>query len=207
MLPVRVLPASILLLVVTSACSGVGPSPSAGDTLPPAASLTGPRVTAEPTEPPDTAIPADTPSPEEAYQQLLAAIPQPIATACQRASGTSHRQEPGEYATAECALPIGGLAARVTYRLFDGSTSTNAWYRAQVALVTAAGRARAPGCGEGSNHDTWDNGQVQCFKSTTGNAQIQWTHDQLYVYAVASRDDADFARLEEFWMMAGPVAP
>jgi hypothetical protein len=48
---------------------------------------------------------------------------------------------------------------------------------------------------------------VQCFKSTSGIAQVQWTHDQLYVYAVASRDDADFAKLEQFWMMAGPVAP
>lgn len=197
----------LLLVVTASACSGGGPSPAAGDTLAPPPSPSGPRVTAEPTEPPDTAIPADTPSPEEAYQQLLAAIPMPIAMACHQATGAAHHSEPGEFATAECTLPIGSLAARVTYRLFDGSTSMNAWYQAQVGTVTAAGRARTPGCGQGPNHDTWDNGQVQCFKSAAGNASVQWTHDQLYVYSVASRDDSDFAKLDQFWMEAGPVAP
>jgi hypothetical protein len=202
----RALLGGVLFVVLAGACAA-GPPPSAGDTLAPLASPTGPRVTAEPTEPPDTAIPADTPSPEEAYQQLLAAIPQPIAAACRQVSGAVHHQEPGEFTTAECALLAGGLASRVTYRLFDGSTSMSSYYGAQVALVTAAGRARTPGCGQGANHDTWDNGQVQCFKSATGTAQVQWTHDQLYVYAVASREDADFAKLEQFWMMAGPVAP
>jgi hypothetical protein len=202
----RALLGGVLVVVLAGACSA-GPPPSAGDTLEPLASPTGPRVTAEPTEPPDTAIPADTPSPEEAYQQLLAAIPQPIAAACRQVSGAGHRQEPGEFTTAECVLPAGGLASRVTYRLFDGSTSMSAYYGAQVGLVTASGRARTPACGQGANHDTWDNGEVQCFKSTAGLAQIQWTHDQLYVYAVASREDADFAKLEQFWIMAGPVAP
>lgn len=203
----RALVVCVLTFLFAAACSGGGPSPSVGDTLPPPASPTGPRVTAEPTEPPDTAIPAETPSPEEAFQQLLAAIPQPIATACRQASGAGHRQEPGEFTTAECALPPGALSSRVTYRLFDGSTSMNAYYSAQVAVVTASGRARTPGCGQGANHDTWTNGLVQCFKSTAGSAQVQWTHDQLYVYAVASREDTDFGKLEQFWMMAGPVAP
>jgi len=202
----RVLLAGVLCVFVAVACSG-GPSSSDVETLPAPASPSGPRVTAEPSEPPDTAIPADTPSPEEAYQQLLAAIPQPIAAGCRQASGAGHRQEAGEFATAECTLPAGGLGARVTYRLFDGSTSMTAYYDLQVALVTAAGRARTLDCGQGPDHDTWDNGEVQCFRSTTGTAQIQWSHDQLYVYAVASRDDADFARLQQFWMMAGPVAP
>jgi hypothetical protein len=203
----RMLLAGVVLLALAAACSGGGPASSAADTLPVAASPSGPRVTAEPTEPPDTAVAADTPSPEEAYQQLLAAIPQAIASACRQALGTAHHQERGEYATAECTLPAGGLAARVTYRLFDGSTSMNAYFKAQVTLVTASGRARTPGCGQGATSDAWDNGQVQCFRSTTGTAEVQWTHDQLYIYAVASRDDADFAKLDQFWVMAGPVAP
>jgi hypothetical protein len=203
---VRVLLTGVLCMFVAGGCSSSGPSPLATESAP-TESPAGPRVTAEPTEPPDTAIPADTPSPEEAYQQLLAAIPQPIATSCRQAVGAGHRQEPGEYATAECSLPAGGLAARVTYRLFDGSTSMSTYFNAQLAPVIAGGRARTPGCGQGANRDMWDNGLVQCFKSTTGTAQIQWTHDQLYVYAIASRDDADFARLQQFWMMAGPVAP
>jgi hypothetical protein len=205
--PVRVLLTGLFSLLLAGACSGGGSSPSAGDAVPGATSPTAPRVTAEPTEPPESVLPADTPGPEEAYQQLLAAIPATIATRCQHASGDDHPVQPGEFASAECSLPAGGLASRVTYRLFDGATSMSAFFNAQAALMAAVGRARTPGCGTGRDGATWDNGRVQCFRSSTGGAQIQWTHQQLYVYAVASREDADFARLEQFWLTAGPIAP
>jgi hypothetical protein len=205
--PVRVVLASVLCVVLAGACSGSSATPSAGGSPTPAFSPAGPRITAEPTEPTDTAIPAETPGPEEAYQQLLAAIPQPIAPSCRQVAAGSRGLEPGEFARAACTLPAGSLAGSVTYRLFDSSSSMNGWFDAQAAAVTAAGRERTPGCGEGTARDQWLNGRVQCYRSATGGAELQWTHDLLYVYAVASRSDNNFTKLQQFWVTAGPVAP
>jgi hypothetical protein len=207
--PVRVVILSVLCVVLEGACSTGSATPSAGDSVTAIVSPAGPRITAEPTEPTDTAIPADTPNPDEAYQQLLAAIPQPIASGCHQVAGGSRGLEPGEFARADCTPPAGALAlaSSVSYRLFDSSSSMNAWFDTQAAAISAAGRARTPGCGQGTGRDVWLNGRVQCYRSASGGAEIQWTHDLLYVDAVASRSDSNFTKLQQFWPTAGPVAP
>ena len=62
-------------------------------------------------------------------------------------------------------------------------------------------------CGKGPGEGTWDNGRKDCYLFLVDDAQVMWTHDLLFIFASAFRDDGDFAKLEDFWKTAGPVTP
>jgi hypothetical protein len=95
----------------------------------------------------------------------------------------------------------------VTYRLFDGFDSMNAFFDIQRRNHENGGVANGPGCGRGPGEGTWDNGRKDCFRSNGNEARVMWTHELLYIQADAFRVDGDFAKLEAFWAGAGPVTP
>lgn len=193
--------AVLLLTACTAAATPVPTATPGPPTTPPT-----PRVTPEPTEPPDTSVPAETPSREEAYQQLVVSIPAGIAPKCE-AAPKSEAFEPGQLAQADCDLPNGAAADFVSYKLFDGLDSMNAFFNTQRKGHENGGQTTGPGCGKGPGEGTWDAGRKDCFRFLTNDAQVMWTHELLYIDAVAFRNDGDFAKLEDFWSTAGPVTP
>lgn len=196
---------TLLAVSLLAACGATAtPAPTGTPALPTPQPT--PRVTAEPTLPPDTSTPAETPTREEAYQQLVVSIPPEIAGKCAPAP-RSEKLEPGQLGQADCDLPGGSLADYTDYRLFDGSASMNAFFDSQRRRHETGGDAEGPGCGKGPGEGTWDNGRKDCFKFITNDANVMWTHDLLYIQATAFRDDGDFAKLETFWASAGPVTP
>ena len=63
-------------------------------------------------------------------------------------------------------------------------------------------------CAEESKvHQPWDaglhSGHVLCYVNPSGYATMHWTFDDLNVYAVASRRDADTRALYEWWLDTG----
>jgi hypothetical protein len=191
--------------VLVAACGATAtPVPTATPgvpSLPPT-----PRVTPEPTLPDDTSAPAETPSRAEAYQQLLVSIPPEIAPECESIS-ESEPMEPGQLGEADCDLPRGAIGDYVSYKLFDSSASMNAFFDIQRQGHKNLGSSTGPGCGKGPGEGTWDNGRKDCFTFITDDAWMMWTHDLLFIYATALRDDGDWAKLEQFWQTAGPTTP
>ncbi|MEA2622117.1 MAG: hypothetical protein QOH61_1027 [Chloroflexota bacterium] len=199
---VAALVASLLIV----ACGATAtPVPAATPAGPPTAPPT-PRVTAEPTLPDDTSAPAETPSRDEAYQQLLVSIPFEIAPSCDPV-GPREELEPGQIGEADCDLPSGSTADYVSYKLFDGSATMNDFFGIQRRGHENGGTASGPGCGKGPGEGTWDAGRKDCYLFLTNDAQVMWTHDLLFIVSSAFRDDGDFAKLEQFWQTAGPVTP
>jgi hypothetical protein len=50
-----------------------------------------------------------------------------------------------------------------------------------------------------------DAGSIRCFTGRNGTAYIEWTRDDLRIYAYASRADDDRRALFKAWNSAGPV--
>ncbi len=196
---------SVLAVALLAGCASVA-TPLPTDTPGPPTAEPTPRVTPEPTDPPDTSSPADTPSRDEAYQQLIVSIPVELAAKCKPAP-KSEKFEPGQLAQADCDLPNGALADFVTYRLFDGFDSLNAFFDKERSSHEKSGNATGPGCGVGPGEGTWDSGRKDCFISGGNQAHVMWTHELLYIDADAFRVDRDFGKLETFWANAGPVTP
>jgi hypothetical protein len=201
----RRLPVVAMLGVLIVACGATAtPAPTA--TVTPTIAFASPEITPEPTSPPDTANPAETPDRDEAYQQLLVSIPPDIASHCEPAP-KGEEFEPGEIGQADCEQPAGSLADYVSYMLFEDATSMNAFFDTQRKGHENGGTAKGPGCGKGPGEGTWENGRKDCYLFITDDAWVMWTHDRLYIEATADRDDGNFAKLEEFWQTAGPVTP
>ena len=200
--------ACLVAILLVAACGGSA-TPTAGGTVQspglPTAEPT-PAITAEPTEPPSSETPAATPSREQAYQQLLASIPADIVKRCGPVS-PSWKVEDGQFAEADCTLAPGSLANYVSYELYDGVASMNARFDIQRKGHENAGTTTGPGCGKGPGEGSWTNGRKDCFKFITSDAQVMWTDEQLFIYAIAVEDNGDWARLEEFWKTAGPLGP
>lgn len=194
-----------LLVGLLAGCgSGTPASPTPTEAPPTALPTLG--ITAEPTLPADSEEPAQTPSRSEAYQQLLVSIPPAIASFCESISATEE-MEPGQLGGADCDLPKGGSADFVSYKLFSDQSSMDAFFNTQRKGHENGGTATGPGCGKGPGEGTWDNGRKDCYLFLVNDAQVMWTHDLLFIFASAFRDDGDFAKLEEFWKTAGPVTP
>lgn len=198
------LAASLLAVPLLAACgASATPAPTPTPALPTPQPTA--RVTPEPSDPPDTSNPAETPTREEAYQQLIVSVPPEIAPRCVP-SPKSQPLEPGQLAQADCNLPGGSAADHVSYKLFDGSASMDAFFDIQRTGHQKAGEATGPGCGTGPGEGTWDSGRKDCFK-VINDANVMWTHNLLYIDAIAVRNDGAFAKLETFWATAGPVTP
>ena len=63
-------------------------------------------------------------------------------------------------------------------------------------------------CSESSKvHETWDagvhTGHVLCYVNPSGYATMHWTFDDINVYAIASRRDAETQTLYEWWFDTG----
>lgn len=199
-------------MVMLSACGGAATSaPGTGPaSSPSAAPASFVQVTAEPTEAADTEQPADTPDPDTAYQQLLAAIPPEIAAICTQFHYTqSVPAEPGEIAEADCDFPSGSTSADyVTYKLFIDPGSMDDWYDLQKKGITkGGGKVSGPGCGKGPGESQLDTGRKLCYVFITDDANVMWTNETLFVWASALRDDGNWAKLDAFWSTAGPVTP
>jgi hypothetical protein len=194
-----------LLVVLVAAC-GSGTSATPSPTEAPPTALPTSEVTAEPTLPEDTGNPAATPSRQDAYQQLLVSIPPEIAAKCESIAATVP-METGQLGQADCSLPKGSLADFVSYSLFADQASMDAFFDTQRKAHEKGGTATGPGCGKGPGEGTWDNGRKDCYLFVVNDAQVMWTHDLLFIFASAFRDDGDFAKLEQFWKTAGPVTP
>ena len=194
-----------LLLGVVAAC-GSGTSATPSPTEAPPTALPTLAVTAEPTLPEDSEVPAQTPSRAEAYEQLLVSIPPDIAATCKSIPDTVE-MEPGQLGQADCELPKSSDASFVSYKLFADQNSMDTFFNTQRKGHENGGTATGPGCGKGPGEGTWDNGKKDCYLFLVNDAWVMWTHDLLYIVATANRDDGDFAKLEQFWKTAGPVTP
>jgi hypothetical protein len=191
--------------ILVVACGATATPVPTATPAPPTAVPTA-RVTPEPTLPDDTSAPAETPSRAEAYQQLLVSIPPEIAAKC-KSIGDKEAMEAGQLGEADCDLPRGAVGDYVSYKLFDGSASMNAFFDIQRLGHKNLGSSTGPGCGKGPGEGTWDNGRKDCFTFITDDAWMMWTHDLLFIYATALRDDGNWAKLDEFWATAGPTTP
>jgi len=115
--------------------------------------------------------------------------------------------EPGELAEADCDFRTGGVVDFATYKLFADKPSMDDFFDTQRKGHENAGTVTGPGCGKGPGEGTWASGRKDCYLFITNDAQVDWTHDTLFIFASAFRDDGDFAKLETFWATAGPGAP
>jgi hypothetical protein len=198
-----------VLVGFVAACGSGAPASPTPSEAPPTA-LPTLAITAEPTLPEDSEAPMQTPSRQDAYQQLLVSIPADppleIASHCESILETEP-MEPGQLGEADCDLPKGSLADFVSYKLFADAASMNAFFNTQRKGHENGGTANGPGCGKGPGEGTWDNGRKDCYLFLVNDAQVMWTHDLLFIFASAFRDDGDFAKLEDFWKEAGPLTP
>jgi hypothetical protein len=139
-------------------------------------------------------------------ERLRTAVPPTVLAHCEEAvNNETFPAEPGELAGLDCDYPTDGAVDYATYKLFDSRATMNAFYDTFAAGVTSAGSAQGPGCDEGQpGPSTWEHGRALCYVFLTDDAQVQWTHDALFIRANAFRDDGDFGPLVEWWREAGP---
>ena len=199
----------LTLLLLLGACAGgvvstLSPEPLPTH-LPTAHPPTGSPLESES---PETAAP-ETPSPEEAYQFLLATIPEPVRSSCVRFTGHTEAipPEPGELAEADCDMNDGPYGQYVSYKQFDSAESMNAFYDIQLRGMQGMGGVDGPGCFAGQGAGTWQIGRRFCYQVVTDDANVRWTHDLIFVVADAIQDDGDWAALGRLWAQAGPVSP
>jgi hypothetical protein len=201
----------LFLIVAAAACGGAGATSaptigaSTAATMPPM-----PPGQASPTTPaaPTGTAGANATFSQAAYLQLLGSIPATVAQVCEPFKYTANLPaEPGEVAEADCDFPTGGPADFATYKLFADKASMDAFFDTQRKGHENAGTITGPGCGKGPGEGSWANGRKDCYLFITNDAQVDWTHETLFIFASAFRDDGDFAKLETFWATAGPAAP
>ena len=82
----------------------------------------------------------------------------------------------------------------------------DAFFSTQRKGHESLGQSDGPGCGTGPGEGSWEHGRKDCF-SFFDDANVMWTYDDLLIVADAFNDNGDYAKLEEFWKTAGPVAP
>ena len=144
-----------------------------------------------------------------AQAALLAAIPEPLRSAC---TPDSYWQvpdlgpEPGEIAQVDCDTDGSG-GNFVSYSLFDSRTAMDAFYDQQLSGMQALGALDGPGCPTGPGEAIWEHGRRFCFQPFGDDANMRWTYDDLAITASAINDDGDWAALEAFFASAGPIAP
>lgn len=201
---VRVGLASIITILL-SQCSGGTPAvPEPSAAAPSSAPSTAPS--ASPSTAP-SAVPsvAVTPTRQQAYEQLLRSIPAQIAAYCEPFP-ESVALEPGQIGQADCDLPDDSIGDFVSYELFADRASLDTFFDTQRKGHENLGNASGPGCGKGAGEGTWEHGRKDCF-TFFDDAYVMWTYDDLLIDATALQNGGDFAKLEAFWKVAGPVAP
>ncbi len=158
--------------------------------------------------------------PDDLEQVLLEQLPSRVADSCERAD----RADRPQFYFTDFGIPQStplvvraGLSCltegiRVRYwrggelRPADPSSSglaVDLFFNTVDRLSISEGS-----CAEESRvHEPWDaglhTGHVLCYVNPTGYATIHWTFDDLNVYAVASRRDADTQALYEWWFDTG----
>jgi hypothetical protein len=192
-----------IITILLGECAGATPaSPAPTGTLPSAAASVAPSPAASVAP---SVGPGASPDRQQAYERLLTMIPAEIAATCESISVTEEI-EPGQLGEADCDLPSGGLADFASYKLFADAASMNGFFETQRMGHRNLGQSEGPGCGSGPGEGTWEHGRKDCF-SFFDDAYVMWTYDDLLVVASAFNDSGDYAKLEEFWTTAGPVAP
>lgn len=94
----------------------------------------------------------------------------------------------------------------VGYSLFSSAVDAEAWYSTPPSgdPSKACGKA-ASGSSSYRNSDKQTVGNIKCYFSK-GKAWIEWTNDQVDVYAYAYRTDKNWQALFTFWTGAGPIS-
>jgi hypothetical protein len=191
----------VLVLAVAAAalaaagCTAAPPEETAPPPTP-LPTLRTPTRSVGPTDAPETALPP-TPDPESTYQQLMAAIPEPIKARCARG-------EPGRGALARVSCRPSGVDEAL-YELFDGEAAMRQAFRSRVEALPA-GSTAGPGCARGTGEERLPVGRRVCHREG-GAAVTAWTNDLAFVIVTARRDDGDFAALDRFFRAAGPITP
>ncbi|MGH8908987.1 MAG: serine/threonine-protein kinase [Egibacteraceae bacterium] len=150
----------------------------------------------------------DFPTPQE--RSLLDVIPEASQVSCHRAHDLGDR--PGAVAGVTC-LPLSG-AASVTYYQFSDLQSMDAVYDGRVRELSPpeafCGDAPPGFLGQDTyllGESTVMAGSAVCHTSPRGDAVIEWTRDDVLVFAVASGRDPN--ALAQWWSSgdSGPISP
>lgn len=143
--------------------------------------------------------------PTEREAALLAVVPVPTKTTCERESADDRAGR----AIAGVVCTNGPVT--VFYDAFRTKQAMNAYYD---RLADGASAARNTGdCREDETSEgTWSlddetAGRLLCYTSSDGRAVAVWTHDRLKVLSFAVRPDAKRAALYEWWLSpeSGPA--
>lgn len=153
---------------------------------------------------PGAAVVSPGPVTGDAEATLRSHIPAAFAADC-----TTFTPFSGALASLYC-LPPSGDVEFVYYDLFPDAASMNSQYD---TLVANSGVSRDTGdCSQGPAEGSYtvggtEAGRAVCLENLSGNAQIQWTDDELFILATAARPDRRFGRLQQWWLSAesGPV--
>jgi hypothetical protein len=137
----------------------------------------------------------------EAQAKLLLHIPAAVRRTCDPDEDLRKRFR--ATATVRCALPG---ASQVAYYSFANAAALTAAY------APTPNRLPYGSCGPKWNVESGyhteksktDVGLLTCY-NVDGRAWIKWTRDDLMLYAYASRDDTNRARLFKAWNAAGPI--
>lgn len=143
--------------------------------------------------------------PTEREAALLAVVPVPTKTTCERES----RDDRAGRAIAGVVCTDGPVT--VFYDAFRTKKAMNAYYN---RLANGVGAARNTGdCRkEETSEGTWQlhgetAGRLVCYTASDGRAVAIWTHDRLKVLSFAVHPDAKRAALYEWWLSpkSGPA--
>jgi len=137
----------------------------------------------------------------ELQDDLRLHVPAGLRRTCELDDGLRERYR----AAGQLSCRLAG-ADQVAYFIFDTPGRLEAAYRPTPA------RLEGGSCGEDWNVESGyqaagsavDVGELRCF-TRDGTAWIEWTRDELLVYAYTSRDDGNRKRLFQAWNQAGPI--
>ena len=148
-------------------------------------------------DPPERPFPADI-----AERQLLAAIPTELQTPPCR------RGERPEAASAAAVCPDG--AQRYTFALYPDAASMNRAYSSSLATSGVRPDSGLNNCGDGNpGEDAWlleddpqdqQRGRALCYRTASGAAVLEWTHDEFLIHGVAVRRDGNIQELHRVWL-------